>query len=220
MVYDFHTHTFISDGVLSPFEQIRRAFVKGYKAIALTDHMGIGGTDAALETLVQECSLAMKHWDIIAIPGIELTHVPAGLIGEAAEYAKQRGARIVVVHGETIVEPVEPGTNRAAIESSHVDILAHPGLLSQEDAELAAHNGTFIEISGRKGHSFTNGHVAKTGRVAGVRFLVNSDAHAPDDLFSIEFARNVALGCGLTMEEVNEVVGTNPMLLLSKLGYE
>lgn len=220
MVYDFHTHTLISDGVLSPFEQIRRAVVKGYKAIGLTDHMGIGGVDLALEMLTQECSLAMKHWNIMAIPGVELTHLPAGLIAEAAEYAKQRGARIVVVHGETIVEPVEPGTNLAAIECPFVDVLAHPGMLTQEEARLAAENGTFIEISARKGHSLTNGYIARIGREAGVRFLVNSDAHSPDDLLTPEFARKVALGCGLTNQEVNETIDKNARFLLQKIGYD
>ncbi|HLE81453.1 MAG TPA: PHP domain-containing protein, partial [Dehalococcoidia bacterium] len=32
-MYDFHTHTFLSDGVLSPIELIRRAHVKGYRVI-------------------------------------------------------------------------------------------------------------------------------------------------------------------------------------------
>ena len=38
-MYDFHTHTFLSDGVLSPIELIRRALVRGYKAMAITDHV-------------------------------------------------------------------------------------------------------------------------------------------------------------------------------------
>ena len=41
-MYDFHTHTFLSDGVLSPIELIRRALVQGYKVMAVTDHVGIG----------------------------------------------------------------------------------------------------------------------------------------------------------------------------------
>ena len=40
-VYDFHTHTFLSDGVLSPMELIRRAHDKGYAAIAITDHVDL-----------------------------------------------------------------------------------------------------------------------------------------------------------------------------------
>ena len=88
-----------------------------------------------------------------------------------AQKAKQLGAWIVVVHGETIVEPVEKGTNLAALNSPDVDILAHPGMLSPEEARLAAANHIFLEISARKGHSLTNGHVAKLGLKAGAKML-------------------------------------------------
>ena len=50
MIYDFHTHTFLSDGTLSPLELIRRAKTKGYQAIALTDHVGLG----SLERVIRE----------------------------------------------------------------------------------------------------------------------------------------------------------------------
>jgi histidinol phosphatase-like PHP family hydrolase len=74
-----------------------------------------------------------------------------------------------VVHGETIVEPVLPGTNRAAIAAG-VDILAHPGLITKEEAMLAAQKGVLLEITTRRGHSFTNGHVASIARVCGHRW--------------------------------------------------
>ena len=47
---DLHTHSFFSDGVLSPSELIRRAVVKGYKAIAITDHDSIDGSKEALRS--------------------------------------------------------------------------------------------------------------------------------------------------------------------------
>ncbi len=153
MIYDFHTHTSLSDGELSPIELIRYALVNNHHAIALTDH---AATTGELSRIIQEtsevCALARSHWNILAIPGIELTHIPAHAIIETAKKAKELGAWIVVVHGETIAEPVEKGTNLAALHSPHVDILAHPGLLSLEEARLAVTNGIFLEISARKGH--------------------------------------------------------------------
>ncbi len=41
-ISDFHTHTSLSDGDLSPIEMIRRAAVNNYSAIALTDHAATG----------------------------------------------------------------------------------------------------------------------------------------------------------------------------------
>ncbi len=217
MVYDFHTHTSHSDGSLSPVELIRRAMVKGYNTIAITDHVGVGHLDRLIREVTADCALAQRHWDIAAIPGVELTHVPVQAIDETARRAKELGARLVVVHGETITEPVEEGTNMAAVRSSHVDILAHPGLLTLEEAEMAAARGVFLEISARRGHSLTNGHVAKLARLAGARLLLDTDAHDASDLLTPALARAVAQGAGLEEKEIQEVLLDNPRALLRRL---
>lgn len=214
---DFHTHTILSDGELLPEELLRRALVRGFTAIALTDHVGWSNYAAVAEQVVRACESYRRYAGIIAIPGVEITHVPAAGIAEVAAGAKRAGARLVVVHGETPVEPVEPGTNRAAVCCPDVDVLAHPGFISPEEAALAAQNGVYIEISGRKGHSLTNGYVVRTGRAAGVRFLIDSDAHAPDDLMSLEMARKVGLGAGLDQEELAGAMERNPAALLERL---
>jgi histidinol phosphatase-like PHP family hydrolase len=105
-----------------------------------------------------------------------------------------------VVHGETIVEPVMPGTNRKALESA-IDILAHPGLISDEEANLARERNIVLEVTSRKGHSLTNGHVVKLAKLHGARLVLNTDAHAPEDLLSLEQARKIAMGAGLNMED-------------------
>jgi len=217
MVLDFHTHTSLSDGDLSPMEMVRRAVAKGYKSIALTDHAAVGDLERIVPEIVQVCAIARKYWDILAIPGIELTHLPAKAIGKIAEKAKNLGAWIVVVHGETIVEPVEKGTNLAAIKSPHVDILAHPGFLTLSEATLAAENDTFLEISARKGHSLTNGHVAKIALKAGAHLVIDSDAHTESDLLSEEFALAVLQGSGLDTAACKAALITNPTALVKKL---
>jgi putative hydrolase len=217
MLYDFHTHTSLSDGELSPMEMIRRAAVAGYSAVALTDHAAAGDMQRIIPELCQVCAVARKYWKILAIPGIELTHLPSGAIGDAAKKAKELGAWIVVVHGETIVEPVDPGTNLAAIKSQEVDILAHPGRLSPEEAQLAAEKGIFLEISARKGHSLTNGHVAKLALKAGAKLLVDSDAHTDSDLLTEDFALAVIRGAGVEEDACRAALITNPEMLIKKL---
>ena len=220
MVYDFHTHTFLSDGSLSPIEQVRRASIQGYYAIGLTDHVGIGHLERLVSELTKDCALAEAHWGIRAIPGVELTHVPPPAIAQIAEQARKIGAKLVIVHGETIWEPVEAGTNLAAVECPYVDILAHPGLLSREEASIAAQNDIFIEITARAGHSLTNGHVAKTALLAGAKLLVNSDAHGEGDLLTASLAHSIAQGAGLREEQINEVLKINPHTLLNKLNLQ
>ena len=217
-MFDFHTHTFLSDGVLSPVELIRRAHVRGYRVIGVTDHVGPGNVELVVKTLVIDCRAASSRWDILALPGVEITHVPKEDIDDVARAAKGLGAKLVVVHGETPVEPVEPGTNRAAISSGAVDVLAHPGLIDLDDARLASERGVFLEVSARKGHSLTNGHVVKVAAQVGALTVLDSDAHAPEDLLTPELARKVALGAGLDSEEAHLLLNKNPESLLTKLG--
>ncbi|WP_319780257.1 histidinol phosphate phosphatase domain-containing protein [Maridesulfovibrio sp.] len=197
---DLHTHTVFSDGELIPAELARRAKVAGYRALAMTDHGDSSNIDIILENI---CRFAKKHghyFDIDVFAGVELTHVPPGLISEMTEYARNAGAQIVVCHGETIVEPVAEGTNLAAIEA-RVDVLAHPGLITDVEVKLAAEYGVCLEITTRKGHSLTNGHVANLARKHGAKLVINNDAHAPGDLVGLEMRRKIALGAGLSIEE-------------------
>lgn len=217
MIYDFHTHTSLSDGSLSPLELIRRALTTGYKAIALTDHVALGYLERIIKEIAEDCALARAHWDILAIPGVELTHIPPNAIADAARRAKEMGAWLVVVHGESITEPVEKGTNMAALQCPYVDILAHPGLLTLAEARLAAATGVFLEISARKGHSLTNGHICRLARLAGAKLLLNSDAHDETELLSTAFAYAIARGAGLDEEEINEMLKVNVHSLLQRL---
>ena len=217
MLYDFHTHTFLSDGELSPVELVRRAFVRGYRAIGIADHAGPGNLRPLLDQLVEACAFCERHWDIRAFPGVELTHLPPASIADAARDARGYGARLVVVHGETPAEPVEPGTNLAAVRCRDVDVLGHPGLVTAEEAALARENGVFVELSARRGHSLTNGHVAMVGLAAGVDFLVHSDGHHPDDLLTPALALKIARGAGLDHDQSRRVLHENPRKLLLRL---
>ncbi len=214
---DFHTHTFLSDGVLSPCELIRRAVVSGYHLIGLTDHVGAATMARVLKELRAERDLVEKYWGIKALVGVELTHVPAQSVSTLAKEAKKLGADLVVVHGETLTEPVEPGTNRAAVGCREVDILAHPGLLTWEEAELAAENGVFLELSARQGHSLANGHVASVARQTGANLVLNSDCHQPENMLTWEFAYRVGRGAGLSEAEVEQVLVEAPRKLLRRL---
>lgn len=217
MLADFHTHTFLSDGVLSPIELIRRCQVNGYTLMAVSDHASPSIIERVISEVRRDAALATEKWDIKVLTGVELTHVPAVAIDGVARMARALGAEIVLVHGETIVEPVEPGTNLAAVKSRFVDVLAHPGLLSEEEARIAADNGVFLELSARKGHCLGNGRTAALALEAGAKLLVNSDSHAPGDILTPGHARNVARGAGLTGEQSDEVLLRNPEALLLSL---
>lgn len=205
---DLHTHSLFSDGELLPAELIRRAFAIGYKAIAITDHVDQSNIDIVIPRVVKAIKALKEFISITAIPGAEITHIPPVLIPSLVKEARQLGAKIVVVHGETIVEPVAEGTNRAAIEAG-ADILAHPGIISTEDLLFAKEKGVALEITSRKGHSLSNGHVAKESIKFGVRLLINTDAHSPADLITAETARRILLAAGIDENRIESVFETS-----------
>jgi len=214
---DLHTHSILSDGELIPSELIRRLEAMGYDTVAVTDHGDSSNLDFIIPRIIKVAKDLNRNQSVKVVPGVELTHVPVSLMHPMVEKARELGAALVIAHGETIVEPVAPGTNRAAIEAG-VDILAHPGLITQEDAYLAAQKEVFLEISGRKGHSFTNGHVARIAIETGAKLLLNSDAHAPGDLMTEEFAKKVVEGAGLPQGYLEETL-SNSRQLLKKIGF-
>jgi putative hydrolase len=167
-----------------------------YSCVAITDHVDSSNLDFVITRLVKVARDLNQRQSVKVIPGVEITHIHPDLIGSLVGQARELGTEMVIVHGETIVEPVVKGTNRAAI-LSHVDILAHPGLIDHEDMKMAAENGVYIEISARHGHSLTNGHVAELAKEYGAKLILNSDAHSPHDLMTRQFAQMIALGTGL-----------------------
>lgn len=151
-MFDFHIHVNCSggrDGLL-PSEAMRLAKCAGFRAVGLivrADPSTLPILLPTLKTLVKTCSL---YADIEAFAGVELVHVPPALLPDAVGQAREQGAALILAHGESIprqlVDVVETGTNLAAINAG-VDILAHPGLITVEDAQLAAEKGVLLELN-------------------------------------------------------------------------
>ncbi len=89
-------------------------------------------------------------------------------------------------------------------------------LISPEEVDLAREKGVYLELSTRKGHSLTNGHVLKLALARGAKVVINNDAHSPSDLVSKELRTRIALGAGLTLEEVN-LLENNSLELVEKI---
>lgn len=198
---DLHTHTLLSDGALIPAEHIRRAEVRGYRVLGFADHVGLATVGGVLPVLIEAARRENELGRMTVLAGVELTHVRPTHIAECANRARELGAQVVLVHGETLAEPVESGTNRAALEAG-IDILAHPGLITLEDAKLAAANNVMLEISAKGGHSLSNGHVVQVAREAGAQLIFGSDAHDPGQIPTREFAGRICRGAGLSEDEV------------------
>jgi histidinol phosphatase-like PHP family hydrolase len=197
---DLHMHSIFSDGALIPAELVRRAEFKGLKIVGITDHGDTSNIDFIIPRIAALADELNRVVKIKTIPGIEITHVPPLLIFNTVQKARSLGAEIIIVHGETIAEPVAQGTNNAALESD-IDVLAHPGLITEEEVVKAKEKGILLEISARKGHSLTNGHVAKLAKRIGAGLVINSDTHEPGDLINEKEAARIVRGAGLTEKD-------------------
>ena len=214
---DFHAHSLLSDGLLLPSEVVRRAQDLGYQALAITDHVDASNIDSVIPKLVRVSKeLDAYRVSTRMLPGVEVTHVPPKSIDSLARQCKELGARVVVVHGETLVEPVIQGTNSAAVQSKYVDVLAHPGLITLNDAKIARKNNVFLEVTSRKGHSLTNGHVVRVAQAANAKLVINSDTHAPEDFINQEEAFRVGLGAGLSKKQAIAALVANARALLHR----
>jgi histidinol phosphatase-like PHP family hydrolase len=168
--------------------------------------------DLVVPRILKAAKELNRFQETFVIPGAEITHAPPGQIAELVREARNLGAALVVVHGESPVEPVAAGTNRTAIEAG-VDILAHPGFITEAEARLAAEKGVRLEITSRRGHGMTNGHVARIARVTGATLVINTDTHSPEDLITREQALKVLIGAGLEESHASGVLKNNEDLL-------
>jgi histidinol phosphatase-like PHP family hydrolase len=171
-----------------------------------------------ISSLIRVSHFISRYYnDFQLIPGVELTHIPPKGIQLLAKKAKGYGAKIVVVHGESPIEPVQEGTDEAACNCSDVDVIAHPGYISRDAMEKARENGIFLELTSRSGHCIGNRHVAKLAKLTGAHLILNSDAHYIGDLLTPEVAMGVAYRSGLTKIEAEKVIFENPSILIKRL---
>lgn len=212
---DLHTHTLLTDGLLLPSELVRRYQVLGYEAVALTDHVDGSNIDFVVPRTIKVAKSLTELWDIKVIPGVELTHMPLEEFELSIKYARAQGIKLILVHGETTVEPVIPGTNKKALDCD-VDILSHPGLITLDEAKLARNRGIFLELTSRRGHYLTNSHVVNIARQAKAKLILNSDAHSPEDILSLKKMKEIGQLAGLKEDELKSVFD-NAKALLEKI---
>jgi len=200
-MYNLHCHSLLSDGALLPSEVTRRYEEKGYAAIAITDHVDYSNIEITVKAILEFYQHWPKDSQIKVLPGIELTHLPLEQFKPLAEYARKEGIKIIVAHGETPVEPVIRGTNRACLEAD-IDILAHPGRICDEDVKFAKDRGIFLEITSRKGHRDANHYVVERALKFGARLILNNDSHNPEDIIGPEELQYFGRKAGLSSKDI------------------
>lgn len=211
---DLHTHTFFSDGVLSPAELVYRCKLRECVAVAITDHVDYSNMEHVINAISNAAPDLSRHYKIDVITGVELTYIPPDDIGNMVKLARKMGARLVNVHGETAQENVPPGTNLQSVKAC-CDILAHPGHLTDEVARIAGEKGVFMELTTRSGHRDTNKEVAEVAMRNGCSLVLNTDSHSPEDIIDMEKIESVLKQCNLKLD-FYEVLRENALKLAGR----
>lgn len=192
---------------ITPEEAAQAAFLAGYHAIAVNVKLLVPIKQSldALRMVTHECSL---YSGVEVFAAAKLAYTAPGLLPDAVYTAREAGAQVVLAHGETIASdsiPVAKGTNLAAI-SAGVDILAHPGLITLEEAELAAEKHVLLEISTHPGHGLANGHIVAIARKTNAPLIFGSGASSIHGFCNANQLQKIALGATMTTQEIHDAL--------------
>jgi DNA polymerase (family X) len=217
---DLHMHTTSSDGLQTAEEMALAARERGLQYIAITDHSASHGfgndvSPAELEARIDEIHALNERLEgIEVLIGTESNILTDGSLDYADELLERLDWVIASVHTSFRMRSKEM-TDRmvAAIEHPLVDAIGHPtgrkiekrqpyALDVDRVIEAAARTGTMLEINAAPDRRDLDEIHAREAARAGVRILVDSDAHSTVNLGLLRFGIDTARRAWLTPEQV------------------
>ncbi|MFE0250726.1 DNA polymerase/3'-5' exonuclease PolX [Streptomyces sp. NPDC059010] len=233
---DLHTHTDLTDGLAPLEEMVAAAAERGYAYYAVTDH----GPDMAMQRMTDERILAQRErvreldgeygkrggrGGMRVLHGAELNIGPDGDVDWPAEFLAGFDLCVASVHSH-FNQGREALTRRIvrACENPHVHIIGHPttrllGRRPAIDADLdaifaaCARTGTALEINSHPDRLDLRDEDILRARRHGVRFAVDSDAHAVPHLANLRYGVGTAQRGWLTKDDV---INTWPLTRLRR----
>ncbi len=225
---DLHSHTDLTDGVAPLSELVAAARDRGFRYFAITDH----AKDLPMQRMTDEKMLAQREQlrqldtgRMVLLHGTELNIGPEGEVDWDEDFLAGFDLCIASVHSH-FQQPREQLTRRLirACEHPYVNVLGHPTtrqigrrppLDVDYDAvfEAAARTGTALEINSYPDRLDLPDEWIQRARRYGVRFAINTDAHAPTHLDYLRYGVGIARRGWLTAAEV---INTWPLSRLRK----
>ena len=216
---DLHTHTDLTDGVAPLEEMVRAAAARGYAYLAVTDH----APNLSMQRMTTEKMLAQReqvrrldrvHRRMRLLHGTELNIDPDGAVDWDEEVLAGFDLCVASVHSH-FDQPRAAMTRRLirACENPYVHVIGHPTtrMLGRRDAvdadwdavfQTAARTGTAMEINSSPERLDLSDELILAARAAGVKFAVNTDAHATAHLDNLRYGVGAAQRGWLTAEDV------------------
>jgi DNA polymerase (family X) len=217
---DLHMHTTLSDGRADAEAMARRALELGLEYIAITDHSATHGfgnhvTPDALRAQIEEIRALDERLDgLRVLIGTETNIGTDGRPDYDDDLLEQLDWVVGSVHTSFAIGE-EAMTERmiAAIEHPLIDAIGHPtGRKIQSRApyavdverliEAAARTGTMLEINSAPDRRDLDDVHARNAAAAGVKIIVDSDAHGPNTMIHTRWGIATARRAWLTKDDV------------------
>ncbi|WHY76402.1 DNA polymerase/3'-5' exonuclease PolX [Neobacillus sp. WH10] len=207
---DLHMHTTWSDGAHSIEEMAEACRARGYQYMAITDHsqyLKVAGgltRERLLKQKEEIKKLNEKYDDFLILSGVEMDILPDGTLDYDDELLAEMDFVIASIHSafsqpkEKIMERL-----RTALENAHVDLIAHPtgrkiGRREGYDVDidlliqLAKETHTALELNANPNRLDLAAEYLRKAQEAGVKILINTDAHKMDTLKHMEIGVSAA----------------------------
>jgi DNA polymerase (family 10) len=223
---DLHSHTNLTDGAASLTDMVAAARARGYEYYAVTDH----APDLVMQRMTAEKILAQREQvrqlgqqegtaadgrpAMALLHGTELNIAPDGSVDWPAEFLAGFDLCVASVHSHFDL-PRQEMTRRfiTACENPHVNVIGHPltrkiGRRPPVDVDTGelfracARTGTALEINAHPARLDLPSGYLRAARDAGVKFAIDSDAHATAELGNMQYGVATAQRGWLTAEDV------------------
>ena len=223
---DLQMHTSATDGQATVDEMARAARALGYDYIAITDHSKRVTMTRGLDPKrLREQWRAIEEWNAVnrgftILKSVELDILESGQLDLPDD---------VLADADYVVATVHYGTNQTeaeltrrlvgAAEHPWVDAIGHPTgrLLGKREpypldfdtlAQAAARSGCLLELNGHPERMDLPDTLAAAAKQRGVRFVLSTDSHQPNNLTFMRYAVDLARRAGL---EARDIVSTRPL---------
>lgn len=217
---DLHTHTKWSDGSQSISDIVNIAVSRGYEYVAITDHspsLHIANGLSAERLFAQGADIAemtKAMTNLTILHGMEVDILSDGRLDMEDEILFQLDIVVASIHQGMQQSPKQI-TKRllAAIQHPAVDIIGHPtgriigrrpGYSFDIEAVItaAAEHGVALELNANPNRLDLDAELIRQAVAAGVRIVINTDAHHPHEFKNLMYGIQMARRGWLKPEQV------------------